>query len=721
MMIGVIMGKILVIAEKPSVARDYARVLKCTTKRDGYLEGEGYVVSWALGHLISLAEPQAYDPKYKKWQINDLPIIPDEMALSVVKKVSKQFSVLKRLMNDKNTDHIICGTDSGREGELIFRYIYHHANCKKSFSRLWISSMTDIAIKEGFEALKPGEDYDNLYFSAKSRSEADWLVGINSSRAFSIKYNALLSIGRVQTPTLSIIVSRQQEIENFVPKTYYELIAECDTFKGTWFKLDEGKKDTKIFDETKAYELREKVSKHTKGTVKTVKKQKKKIQPPLLYDLTELQRDGNKKFGYSAQEVLSIAQSLYETKKVITYPRTDSRYLTDDMKDTVRQTMKKVYIEPFKEAISQLTELKFTKRIINASKVTDHNAIIPTNTRPNLNLLTKEELNIYKLIVYRFIEVFFKEHTYETTEIVFLVDGESFVAKGKVILDLGWMKVQKANNKKEEILPKVKKGETIPIQGYDLLQKKTTPPKPYTEATLLTAMEHAGKFIEDEALKETLKSLALGTPATRAGIIERLIQVGYLKRKGKTLVATEKGIKLIEVVPDELKSPETTGKWERGLARISEGDMDPGRFMNSIRRYVYYITDYVNKNKKQIIFPQEVKKGKHANKKPKNALGKCPLCQEGDVIKNSKAYFCTNWRGGCKFTIWFNELSNYGIELKDPMIKKLLKEQKIDKVKMYLPQTKERCEATLTLEKTGKLELKNVIRVKSKGGEDNKG
>jgi DNA topoisomerase-3 len=579
------MSKVLVIAEKPSVARDIGKVLGCNKKGDGFLIGDKYIVTWAVGHLVTLFEPEEYDLKYKKWRFDTLPIIPETMKIKPIDATKKQFEIIKRLMEDERIDSLICATDAGREGELIFRYTYEAAFCTKPFKRLWISSMTDEAIKEGFEKLKEGREYDNLFYSAKCRSEADWLVGMNASRAYTLKYNALLSIGRVQTPTLAILVKRQKEIENFVPQDYFEVNAIFYNYKGTF--IDKETNETKILEKTLAEALLEKIKDKT-GKVLKIENEKKKQVPPLLYDLTELQRDGNKKFGFSAQKTLNLVQDLYEKRKLVTYPRTDSRYLSKDMVNKIQSTLNKVAVEPYLEYVKYvkaLQKLPITKRIIDDSKVTDHHAIIPTDVTPNLKLLSQDELKIYDLIVRRFISVFYPNYEFTLTKITTEVEGENFITKGKTILNLGWMELYKNDNKKsedEDELPKLKKGEEVKVIDGEIVQKKTKPPSAYNEASLLSAMENAGRFVEDEDIKEQLKEGGLGTPATRAAIIERLINVGYITRKGKSLLPAEKGMKLIEIVPEELKSPETTGKWEKGLTSISKGKLGQDRFMESL-------------------------------------------------------------------------------------------------------------------------------------------
>lgn len=704
------MGRILVLAEKPSVGRDIAEVLGCKGKGDGFLAGEKYIVSWAVGHLVTLWEPEEYNPAYKKWRLETLPIIPEVMKIKPITATEKQFRIIKSLMDDKNIDYIICATDAGREGELIFRYTYEAANCTKPFKRLWISSMTDDAIKEGFAALKDGAEYDNLYHSARCRSEADWLVGMNASRVFTLKYNALLSVGRVQTPTLAIIVNRQKEIDNFVPQDYFEVNSIYEGFKGVWF--DAETKESKISNKSKAEEIAEKI-KGKDGIVTAVDNDKKKQVPPLLYDLTELQRDCNKKFGYSAQKTLDIIQNLYEKRKMVTYPRTDSRYLSSDMVGKIKSTLSKINIEPYKEYVSYvigLPKLPITKRIIDDSKITDHHAIIPTDVVPNLRSLSKEEFNAYDLIVKRFVCVFYPNYEYTITKITTEVENESFLTKGKTILKLGWMELYKSKDKKaedegsdkkddadteEQELPKLKKKDAVHVVDSEVVQKKTKAPSAYNEASLLSAMENAGRFVEDEELKEQLKDGGLGTPATRAAIIERLIQVGYIARKGKTLYPTEKGMKLIEIVPFELKSPETTGKWEKGLTSISKGKLGSGRFMQSIQRYVRYIIKEASQNKSSVVFQDERKHDPNRQSLP--SFGTCPICKKGNIHQHSKGFYCSEWRNGCKFTIWNNALKAFGISIDSGMVEKLIKDGKVENQEYKKVKTGEKAMGTIQL------------------------
>lgn len=712
------MGKILVIAEKPSVARDIAKVLKANQKGDGCLIGENHVVSWAVGHLVTLAEPEDYDEKYKKWNFSTLPILPEEMKLKAIQQTRSQLKVLHKWMNSAEIDSLICATDSGREGELIFRYIYEITNCKKPFERLWISSMTEEAIKEGFATLKDGREYDLLYTSAKCRSEADWLVGMNATRAYTLRYDALLSIGRVQTPTLALIVNKQKEIDAFVAEDYFEVQADFGGYTGMWIDQEE---HTRIEKEETAKAIVQKVS-GKQAVITKVEKEEKKTPPPLLYDLTELQRDCNKKFGFSAKKTLDIAQSLYEKRKMITYPRTDSRYLSDDMKGKVHNTLRRLNeLEEYQSYTQPLSgNISFTKRIIDNSKVTDHHAIIPTDGKLRVDSLTEEEKKVFSLVAARFLAVFYPYYRYETTKVYAMAEQEQFLSKGTVVLEEGWQAVEKSlvpatatkkkkKDEEEQKLPALTEGEQRKIEKAAVQKKKTKPPTPYTESSLLSAMENAGRFVEDEALKEQMKDSGLGTPATRAAIIERLLTVGYIVRKGKNLIPTEKGMKLIEVVPIEMSSPQTTGKWEKGLSSISKGKMTEERFMASIRRYVQFlIQDAASGRRADVVFPAEQIRGK---KRKNNAFGKCPVCGR-DILENTKSFYCAGWKNGCKFSLWKDSLTPYGLTLDGGMVKLLLKSGKTERIPVSLPQTGEKGTAVLILnkEKGGQIEIMDFIR-----------
>ncbi len=663
---------LLIITEKPSVGRDIAKALGVGKRGDGYLFNEKYYITWAVGHLVTLFDPDDYDKALKKWDKNTLPIIPEEIKIKPNKQTKDQLKVIEKLVKKPEVEGLICATDSGREGELIFRHIYHYTKCTKPFSRLWISSMTNEAILDGFSRLKPSTEYDNLYYSAKCRQEADWLVGINATRAYTIKYNVLLSIGRVQTPTLAIIVERQREINEFVPEIYYELTAKFNGYDGKWVN-NSGKSKIKTIDQI--HSLKEKLEGNN-GLVMDISVEKKTTKPPLLFDLTELQRTCNKKFNLSAQQTLNVAQDLYEKHKLITYPRTDSRHLSKDMKSTVESTMKKLNIKPFDKYISKIINdpLKFTKRIIDDAKVTDHHAIIPTGKVSGINNLKTQEKQVFYAIVKQFISVFFDDYIYNVTKITTNIEDEKFLTKGNTIVELGFKELFFDDDKNDDdILPKVEVGEEIEVLALEEVEKQTKPPKLYNEATLLSAMENAGRFVEGETT-EHLKESGIGTPATRASIIERLIQVKYIERKGKTLVPTDKAIKLIQACPDELKSPATTEKWERGLSKISQGEMEAEKFMGSIKRYVNFLIQDANNNHTGIMFdPEPVKNSKGKTVK---GLGKCPKCKNGTILENTKGYYCTSWKNGCKFTIWKDVAKAYMFELPPTIVKGVLKSGK---------------------------------------------
>jgi len=719
------MGKILVIAEKPSVGRDIARVLKCDKKGDGFVYGEGYIVSWAIGHLVTLFEPEDYGEQYKKWRMETLPVIPEVIQLKGIAKTKSQLLTLKKLMNSPDVDSLICATDSGREGELIFRYIYDIVKCKKPFQRLWISSMTDKAINDGFAKLADGTQYDALYASAKCRSEADWLVGMNATRAYTIRYNTLLSIGRVQTPTLAILVERQKEIDAFVAKDYWEVTAQFapehmpETYKGKWF--DPANDNETKLDSAEAAEAIVARTKKQAGAVTSVENEEKRMPPPLLYDLTELQRDCNRKFGFAASKTLTIAQELYEKRKMITYPRTDSRYVSDDMIGKLNATMRKLAaVSPYSAYAAPLAEgnLPITKRIVDNSKVTDHHAIIPTDGRLNPDALSADERKVFDLVAKRFIAVFMPYYEYNVTKVVTLVGIDSFLSKGTVVTQWGWQALYKddapeaedkpkakGRKKKTEdddedtVLPPLAVGDAATATDVSSEKKATKPPKPYTEATLLSAMENAGRFIEDEDLREQMKDAGLGTPATRAATIERLLQVQYIERKGKALIPTEKGVKLIAIVPAELRSPVTTGKWEKGLSSIAKGGMESERFMGSITRYVHYIIGQAKAADRSITFPPDPKRGGSGGGKAQkvDSLGLCPVCGTGAVLENTKSYYCGRWRDGCKFTIWKDATARNGLALTPELIRQLLAAKKVEKVPMFKPQTQEKCVADIVL------------------------
>jgi len=573
------MGKSLVLAEKPSVGRDLAKVLNCNQKGNGCFIGAKYIVTWALGHLVTLADPEAYDEKYKTWRIDDLPMLPARMELVVIRETAKQFGVVKNLLKIPELDELIIATDAGREGELVARWIIKKAGWRKPIKRLWISSQTDKAIQEGFNNLKPGKDYQNLYDSAECRAEADWLVGLNVTRALTCKYNAQLSAGRVQTPTLAMVVEREEEIKRFVPKDYWSVDISVNGFSLRWQDRNSGQ--TRIFDQKKAQEITAKVTGQS-GEISEVKKEAKKELPPLAYDLTELQRDANRKYGYSAKKTSSITQQLYENHKLITYPRTDSRYISEDIVPTLPDRLKGVAVGHYAQLVRNILKdkIKTSKRFVDNSKVTDHHAIIPTEQPANLARLSSDEQKIYDLIVKKFLAVLSPPFEYEQTIVKVLVKGELFSAKGKIVKSKGWRNIyagisswedEDAEDEQEQLLPHVGKGEMLEVLSVKSTVGKTKPPARYTEATLLSAMENSGS--------------GLGTPATRAEIIEKLFNSFYMERNGKEIIPTSKGIQLIDLVPSELKSPELTSRWEQQLNEISKGQVKRESFINGIRSY----------------------------------------------------------------------------------------------------------------------------------------
>jgi len=669
------MGKIVVVAEKPSVGRDIARVLGCRTGGDGCLIGDRYIVTWAVGHLVTLVEPNELDPKYEKWSFATLPILPETIPLKVISTTRDQFSKVKKLINDKETDSLICATDAGREGELIFRYIYEKAGCTKPFQRLWISSMTDEAITEGFRDIRPGADYDGLYESARCRSKADWLVGMNASRAFTLKYNTLLSIGRVQTPTLAILVKRRKEIENFKPEGFCTLTADFGDYSGVYFsdKLDP---DTHLKKKEDAEKIAAEVKDKT-GTVIQAETTRKKELPPQLYDLTSLQRDANRMLGFTADKTLKTAQSLYEKHKALTYPRTDSRFLPPDMIPRVVQTMK-LLPEAYQKFVTGALpggKLPVSKRTIDQTKVTDHHAIIPTAKRADPSKFSEDERKLYDMVARRLLAAFYPACDYDATKIVTKVEEHLFRTTGKVIVNNGWHDVPPLENppkakkktaeegESENPLPPLQEGDTRPVRGTKIKEDKTKPPAPHTDASLLAAMETAGKELDDEELVRQMKGSGIGTPATRAAIIERLLKVGYAQRKGKTLQATDKGVMLIDVVPGELSSPELTGRWELALHDITDGEQDPQRFMDGIARMSSFLVDYARNTAAAVSFPAEERKyGKGGGKRktPPAVLpgAVCPVCGKGGVRESGRAFGCTERE--CNFTLWKDCLEKGG-------------------------------------------------------------
>ncbi|MGK0698640.1 DNA topoisomerase III [Priestia flexa] len=591
--------KSLVLAEKPSVARDLARVLGCTQSKKGYIEGPNYVVTWALGHLVELQTPEDYDNQYKTWRMEDLPIMPEKMKLKVIKKTSPQFRTVSQLAKRSDIKELVIATDAGREGELVARWIMEKVRWNKPFKRLWISSQTDKAIKQGFQQLKPGKEFDRLYESAVCRSEADWLIGLNVTRALTTKYEEPLSAGRVQTPTLAMIIEKEQQIQAFKPQPYWMLTAVLPGFEAKW----QGGQEKRIFNEEKAKELRKKLM--GQAVVKHVKKKVMKESQPLPYDLNELQRDANKRFGFSAKKTLNVLQKLYEQHKLVTYPRTDSRYLTTDMVGTMKERLEAVsgaYKEEVRPLIAKNAQLP--KRVVNNEKVSDHHAIIVTDQPVFLQDLSSDERKLYDLIAKRFIALFYPAYEFEVVKVELEVNGEQLVAQGKRVIKLGFKQVI-SSDLEESTLPNLQEGATLSIKAVEMKHALTEPPLRHSEADLLGQMEKHN----------------LGTPATRADIIEKLLQNESIDRQNNRLHPTPKGKQLISLVADELKSPDLTAKWERELEAIAKGKGNAKEFLANIRKQTAKLV-------------QQVKTSEETYK-PHNLTGsKCPEC--GSFLKEKK-------------------------------------------------------------------------------------
>lgn len=650
----------LVIAEKPSVGSSIAKVIGATKRADGYMEGNGYVVSWCFGHLVMLSSPEEYGKQYEKpWRFENLPILPEEFKWTVAESTSAQFDILKNLMERPDVDEIICATDAGREGECVFRYVYYQAGCQKPFKRLWISSMTDEAIRDGFRNLRDGSEYDALYRSGLARNKADWIVGMNATQLFTVKYRNLLSVGRVQTPTLAMLVEREKKIEQFNSSKYYTVVLDCGKFTA---------ESDKIEGELAANRAAEGCG--NSAIVRDVVKEQKNANPPKLYDLTTLQRDANKLFGYTAQQTLDCAQKLYENK-LITYPRTDSNYITDDMEQTAAE-MVKLTAEtfPFGGSFESLACEPDIKRLINNDKVSDHHALLPTREikRYDFAKLPEDCWNVLCLVASRLLCAAAPKHTYDTVTARLDCGGTEFTARGKTVVSDGWKQVEadtKARLKgivsdpdaepdDEEALggalPPMEIGREIKVKKSKLSEHKTTPPKRYTEDMLLSAMEHAGNDDYDE--ESDVEKKGLGTPATRAAIIETLVKRQYVERKGKQLIPTDKGRRVIDVVPENVKSAKMTAEWETTLQRIAKGQASDEEFLNEIIEFT-----------KQLVRDNSVQAHRDSNPFRFSRLplvGKCPKCGK-NVYEMQKSYSCEDSRGGCGFffmkEIWGKEIS----------------------------------------------------------------
>lgn len=640
--------KALVLAEKPSVARDIARVLKCGKKQNGALEGDKYIVTWALGHLVTLADPEEYDKKYKDWNLEYLPMLPKKMDLVVIKQTAKQYQAVKTQLYRKDVNEIIIATDAGREGELVARWILEKAGCRKPVKRLWISSVTDKAIREGFAHLRPGRDYENLYAAAVSRAEADWLVGINATRALTCKYNAQLSCGRVQTPTLAMIAKREEEIRKFQPEEFYGITLKAGNMHWKWQDKKSG--STRSFHKERMESIKNALNSDLLKVI-SVEKKSKRIPAPGLYDLTELQRDANKKFGFSAKETLNIMQRLYENHKVLTYPRTDSRYIGTDIVPTIKERLKACAVGPYKKIAGMLSmkPVKGNASFVDNKKVSDHHAIIPTEQFVQLEHMTNEERKIYDLVVRRFFSVLYPTFEYEQTTMKAEAAGEIFAAQGKIVKNMGWKEAYEGTWSEEDEeefqkLSELKEGETLKIERLELTVGKTKPPAAFTEATLLSAMENPVKYMETQD-KKAAKTLGetggLGTVATRADIIEKLFHTFLMEKKENEIHITSKAKQLLELVPEDLKKPELTADWEMKLSKIAEGKLDKSAFLKEISAYTKDITAEI--------------KGADGTFRHDNLTNtKCPVCGKRMLSvngKNSKMLVCQDRECGHRETI----------------------------------------------------------------------
>ena len=682
----------LVIAEKPSVAMSLAAVLDATERKDGYLEGSGYLVSWCVGHLLELAQPEAYKEQYAKWRYEDLPILPENWKYEVPKDKKTQLALLCRLMKDKRVDSVVCATDAGREGELIFRLVYEYAGCNKPMERLWISSMEDAAIREGFDHLRPGSDYDKLYDAAVCRAGADWLIGINATRLFSVLYGVTLNVGRVMSPTLALLVQRESDIESFISKPFYVPEITCGGFTASGEKMTERSEAEKIRMDCD----------HNSAFVRSVEKQVKTIQPPRLYDLTTLQRECNRIYGYTAQQTLDYVQSLYE-KKLATYPRTDSQYLTKDMQATAASLI--LWLRDNMTFGKGYAGEPDIDRVTDDSKVTDHHAIIPTVeiARTDLSELPSGERDVLTLLVVRLLCATTQVHRFEAVTAILDCQGYTFTAKGKTILQSGWKEVERIHrmsirqseteHKENEAvaLPVLQEGQTFEAVSASLREGKTSPPKHYTEDTLLSAMETAGA----EDMPEDAERKGLGTPATRAATLEKLVSAGFVQRKKKQLIPTEKGKNLIAVLPDNIKSPILTAEWESMLKQVEHGELSATSFMDQIADMSRTLVKEHTAPEKCFadLFPS-------SRETAHEAVGVCPRCG-APVYEGKKGFFCNN--GECCFALWKDNrfFSSKKKSITKSVAAALLKEGRISMSGLYSEKTGKTYDAEVILDDTG--------------------
>ncbi len=676
---------ILVVAEKPSVAQTIGKVLGATSRKDGYLEGEAYLVSWCVGHLVGLADASVYDQRYAKWRYDDLPIIPEEWLYEVPKDKMQQFKVLSALMKDKRVTELVCATDAGREGELIFRLVYQKAGCRKPFKRLWISSLEDSAIRDGFQHLRDSSEFDRLYEAALSRSKADWIVGINGTRLFSTLYHKKLVVGRVQTPTLAMLVERDGKITTFRKEKYFNVHIQKDSLKASLEKLkteEEAKRIAEACDKKQA-------------SVSSLKKERKTVNPPKLYDLTTLQREANRYFSFTAQQTLDLVQSLYE-KKLLTYPRTDSQFITDDMEGTVRQVISILCRKlPLFDGVVYTPDID---RISNNAKVTDHHAILPTVQVEKLDIaeLPESEQKILRLVATRLICATGEKHIYDETTMTVSCEGSLFTAKGKTVVQDGWKGIElrfkatlksKEKEELETVLPEVTEGDILQNVVSSVSEHFTSPPKAFTEDTLLSAMESAG----NEAFDDETEKKGLGTPATRAGIIEKLVKGGFAERKGKSLIPTKDGLNLVCVLPEQITSPAMTAEWENTLMQIERGNADADAFLSGIAAMTSELV-------KAYPFLSDAEASRFDT--ARETVGKCPRC--GSPVYVGKGnFYCSNRE--CSFCLW--EDNKFFSSKKKKLTKKIAKEL-LDKgwcrvTGLYTPKKPQLYDAVIRLDDTG--------------------
>ena len=673
------------VAEKPSVAQTIGKVLGATSRKDGYWEGEGYLVSWCVGHLVGLADASVYDQRYAKWRYDDLPIIPEEWLYEVPKDKMQQFKVLSALMKDKRVTELVCATDAGREGELIFRLVYQKAGCRKPFKRLWISSLEDSAIRDGFQHLRDSSEFDRLYEAALSRSKADWIVGINGTRLFSTLYHKKLVVGRVQTPTLSMLVERDGKITTFRKEKYFNVHIQKDSLKASLEKLkteEEAKRIAEACDKKQA-------------SVSSLKKERKTVNPPKLYDLTTLQREANRYFSFTAQQTLDLVQSLYE-KKLLTYPRTDSQFITDDMEGTVRQVISILCRKlPLFDGVAYTPDID---RISNNAKVTDHHAILPTVQVEKLDIaeLPESEQKILRLVATRLICATGEKHIYDETTMTVSCEGSLFTAKGKTVVQDGWKGIElrfkatlksKEKEEPETVLPEVTEGDILQNVVSSVSEHFTSPPKAFTEDTLLSAMESAG----NEAFDDETEKKGLGTPATRAGIIEKLVKGGFAERKGKSLIPTKDGLNLVCVLPEQITSPAMTAEWENTLMQIERGNADADAFLSGIAAMTSELV-------KAYPFLSDAEASRFDT--ARETVGKCPRC--GSPVYVGKGnFYCSNRE--CSFCLW--EDNKFFSSKKKKLTKKIAKEL-LDKgwcrvTGLYTPKKPQLYDAVIRLDDTG--------------------